>query len=354
MYSKEEIEEKILDLRSELKTDRLDMSFGEIMNLYEDEDLIITPEYQRAYRWSNEQKTRFLESILLGIPIPPIFVAEDDSGKWELVDGLQRISTVLSFFGLLKNDYDRKNYFTLSETELTQDYLKGIDINHLSTKLKLTIKRAVCRVEILRWDSGFDMRYELFNRLNTGSSPLTEQEIRNCVFIGKFNTLLHKLAKNEKFINLIKPTAKQSEQMFLEEMILRYFAVKIKYKEWYISKDIKGYLTSFMKDINDEKIIFDYEKEENDFYNIVNFLNDNKIYKPFKGKNNAFSPSIYETIMYITYKYITKYGNSASKYKDFKNKLLNDEEFNKFAGYETSQKERLKKKINRALDILHG
>jgi hypothetical protein len=76
-----ELENKILELRSELKTDRLDMSFGEIMNIYEDGDLTISPEYQRSYRWDNNQKTRFIESILLGIPVPPIFVAEDDNGK---------------------------------------------------------------------------------------------------------------------------------------------------------------------------------------------------------------------------------------------------------------------------------
>jgi len=232
--------------------------------------------------------------------------------------------------------------------------LQDVDINHLSTKLKLTIKRAVCRVEILRWDSGFDMRYELFNRLNTGASPLTEQEIRNCVFIGKFNSLLHKLAENEKFHNLIKPTKKQSEQMFLEEMVLRYFTVKLKYKDWYITKDIKEYLTSFMKDVNDNKIFFDYEKEEANFYKIINFLDDNNIHKPFKGKNNAFSPSIYETIMYATFEYLNKFGTNIPKYKNFKHKLLNDEDFNRYAGYETSQKERLKKKINRALKILNG
>jgi len=352
MYSEKEIEEKILELRSELKTDRLDMSFGEIMNLYDDGDLIISPEYQRAYRWEDEQRTRFIESVLLGIPIPPIFVAEDNAGKWELVDGLQRISTILSFFGMLKNDYKGKNFFKLSKTELTKNYLENVDINHLSTKLKLTIKRAVCRVEILRWDSGFDMRYELFNRLNTGASPLTEQEIRNCVFIGKFNDLLHRLAEDEKFIDLIKPTKKQLEQMFLEEMVLRYFAVKLKYKDLYITKDIKDYLTSFMRDVNNSKIDFNYEQEEKDFYKIIDFLHTSQIHKPFRGKNNAFSPSIYETIMCFTFKFLDIYGNNLSKYKQFKKKLLDDKEFLRYAGHETSQKERLRKKISRALEIL--
>ena len=93
-----EIEEK----RNSLTTDRLDMSYGEIISMYQNDDLIINPEFQRLFRWNNYQKTRFIESILLGIPTPPIFVAEDKEGKWELVDGLQRLSTIISFFGLLK------------------------------------------------------------------------------------------------------------------------------------------------------------------------------------------------------------------------------------------------------------
>lgn len=226
--NEKEIENKVLELRSELKTDRLDMSFGEIMNLYEADDLFIRPEYQRAYRWGEEQKTKFIESILLGIPIPPIFVAEDDNGKWELVDGLQRISTILSFFSILKNDL-KNNGFKLIESELTNNILKDVSIVNLSTKLKLTIKRAVCRVEILRWDSQFDMRYELFSRLNTGSSPLKPQEIRNCVLVGEFNTLLKELASEPKFISIIEADSNKNEiytqEMYFEELVLRYFSI---------------------------------------------------------------------------------------------------------------------------------
>lgn len=104
-----DVEETIAKKRNSLKTDRLDMSFGELMNMYEDGDLFITPEYQRVFRWTNFQQTRFIESVLLGIPIPPIFVAEDTNGKWEVVDGLQRISTIFSFFGLLKSLPEKNN-----------------------------------------------------------------------------------------------------------------------------------------------------------------------------------------------------------------------------------------------------
>ena len=105
------IEEKIADLgkqisdeRQHIAADRMDISIGELVNMYEQQELIIHPEYQRLFRWTDTQKTALIESILLGIPIPPIFVAEDENGVWEVVDGLQRLSTIVSFFGKLRAD----------------------------------------------------------------------------------------------------------------------------------------------------------------------------------------------------------------------------------------------------------
>jgi uncharacterized protein with ParB-like and HNH nuclease domain len=98
------LEKGISNERKRLSSDRLDISFGELINLYKNKELLIRPEYQRAFRWSISQKTALIESILLSIPIPPIFVAEDKDGVWELVDGLQRISTFISFFGELDNN----------------------------------------------------------------------------------------------------------------------------------------------------------------------------------------------------------------------------------------------------------
>ena len=96
------VEEKQLTL----KTIKLDMSFGELANYYEDSTLIIRPEYQRLFRWKEEQKSRLVESLLLGLPIPSIFISENKEGKWELVDGLQRVSTVISFMGLMKKEQE--------------------------------------------------------------------------------------------------------------------------------------------------------------------------------------------------------------------------------------------------------
>ena len=83
---------EIVEAKRSVVTDAYQMSIGEIVNLYKDKDLIINPNFQRLYRWEQHQKSRLIESILLGIPLPSIFVFETDDGKWELVDGLQRVS----------------------------------------------------------------------------------------------------------------------------------------------------------------------------------------------------------------------------------------------------------------------
>ena len=171
MQTQEQVLLDIENSRNTLQTDKLDMSFGEIMNMYEREEIIITPDFQRLYRWSDYQKTRFIESVIIGIPVPPIFVAEDSNGRWEVVDGLQRLSTIFSFFGILRTLTECNNW-TLGAGDLIQS-LDGFKCTDLPMKIQLNIKRASCRIEIIKWNSKYDLRFELFNRLNTGGSPLT-------------------------------------------------------------------------------------------------------------------------------------------------------------------------------------
>lgn len=97
------LEEEITKARRKIHTDSYPMSIGELVNLYEDGELVISPNYQRIFRWRLYQKSQFIESIFIGIPIPSIFVATDSEGRWEVVDGLQRISTLLEFMGVLRD-----------------------------------------------------------------------------------------------------------------------------------------------------------------------------------------------------------------------------------------------------------
>jgi len=96
------ITDEIESAQRNVKTDAYQMSVGEVVNMYKDGELLINPDFQRLFRWEVGQKSKLIESLLLGIPIPSIFVFEKDDSKWELIDGLQRISTLLEFMGLLK------------------------------------------------------------------------------------------------------------------------------------------------------------------------------------------------------------------------------------------------------------
>jgi uncharacterized protein with ParB-like and HNH nuclease domain len=117
----EKLESEISHERERLSSDRMDISFGELISLYKNKELLIRPEYQRLFRWNKKQKTSLIESILLGIPIPPIFVAEDKEGIWELVDGLQRVSTFISFFGDLGEDLTKISYDAVDDEIENED-----------------------------------------------------------------------------------------------------------------------------------------------------------------------------------------------------------------------------------------
>ena len=98
------LDNEISEKRKEIRTDGYPMSIGEWISLYEAKEVDIHPEFQRFFRWSETQKTNLIESILLGIPIPPIFVSQRSNGVWDVVDGLQRLSTIYQFIGRLKDE----------------------------------------------------------------------------------------------------------------------------------------------------------------------------------------------------------------------------------------------------------
>lgn len=345
-----QLDDQIEIKRNTLRTDRLDMSFGELMNMYEDGDFFISPEYQRAFRWSIFQQTRFIESVLLGIPIPPIFVAEDTEGKWELVDGLQRISTVFCFFGKLP--HLDKNNTKLIKGELVP-CLDGITIEKLPIKYKTTIKRSVCRVEIVRWDSNEDMRYELFNRLNTGGTTLSDQEIRNCIFRAypvDLNSLLCELASKEIFKDLIVPSERKMEEMYLEDLVLRFFAFK-HLKETTV-QNTPTYLTEYMRDVSRGTIGFDMEKEKEVFLKTINFIYTNFGEKIFRPKG-SFALYLFETISYTLPKVFPEIENQTEQAKKAIKSLLSDTQFQDISSttYSTS---RMSKRFHRAMEIFEN
>lgn len=341
------LEEEIEKTRNSLSTDRLDMSFGEIMSMYERDEIIIDPDFQRLFRWTEEQKSRFIETILLGIPIPPIFVAEDEHGRWELVDGLQRISTIFSFFGLLKTLPERNNW-SLLEGDLIKSQ-EGFNRESLPLKFQLNIKRSTCRIEIIRWNSKYDMRFELFNRLNTGGSPLTNQEIRNCIYRGtstKFNDFLKKMAANPDFVNLVKPTEEQIEELYLEELALRFISLFNNASN--IKMSIDRHMTFFMKEaVNNE--IFPYEFMENKFLQTIKILKSMGS-NIFRTSPSHFSSAWYDIIMIGIAQNLEQCMNVDHKIikNKIENELKKDAKIKKLSGRGANSKERVVYRLKQA------
>ena len=228
------LDQEIEAERNNIKTDKLDISYGELANLYESKELVIRPEYQRLFRWSSTQKTRFIESILLGFPTPAIFVSEDTKGVWELVDGLQRVSTVLEFMSVLKNETGQlMPPSTLARVDVGHKLrLASIDntaFSELSLQSRLSIKRAGCLVEVIKIGSLSTMKYEVFERLNTGGSELSAQEVRNCIFRatdGQFVQWIETLATFPPFADNLGLSEQQKATMHDQGLVRRYFAMK--------------------------------------------------------------------------------------------------------------------------------
>jgi len=226
------LSDKIKELKKEIISDSYSMSIGELISLYTEEELDIHPRFQRLFRWSSYQKTRFIESILLNIPIPPIFVSQNEEGVWDVIDGVQRLSTIFQFVGKLKDpDGKTLNKLVLEGTKALPE-LEGLywesDLSYeptLPKDVKLDFKRARIVVNIVKKESDTSAKYELFQRLNTGGSNLSDQEVRNCLMImssPSFYDFVERLSLNEDFIEATPISSRLVDEQYRMELITRY------------------------------------------------------------------------------------------------------------------------------------
>lgn len=258
----------------QVRTRSLDLSFNELLDMYENEELIINPEYQRLFRWGVENQSRFIESLILEMPIPPIFVIETDTGEYELIDGLQRISTYLHFRGSLKDESGNLlEPLKLEGCDIVTE-LNNMKFEELPKSMQIRLKRNFIRVEILRKESDNRLRYYMFKRLNTGGEILSKQEIRNCtirLLDSRIHDIFASLSKNEFFMNLIsKIKSDEIDKKLDQELVLRFFTLKNNIDEYYTPFD--DYLTKYMEDISKQIKPFDIEREKDIFIRTFTLL----------------------------------------------------------------------------------
>ena len=215
------------------------------------ENSSLVPATSDSFRWTESQKTRFIESLLLGIPIPPIFVFQKTDGVWELIDGLQRTSTVLEFVGVLRDADNEPVPPSCLEGTTHLPALAGMcwttngepNDRTLTSTQQLEIRRARIRIEILKKESDEDAKFELFQRLNTGGSILSEQEVRNCVLVmvnPAFYDWLTTLVTSDAFATTAPLTDTARKQQKHMELALRHLAYRrIPYRS---GLDVNDYL----------------------------------------------------------------------------------------------------------------
>lgn len=226
------LQDEIEHAAADIHTDAYAMSVGEIINLYRDGELVIRPAFQRLFRWSPYQKSRFIESILLGIPIPSVFVSQREDGVWEVVDGLQRLSTILEFVGeLKKEDGTLHSPSVLVGTK----YLESLDQRTfdsgqapLASAQRIAFKRAKLDIKIVKEAATATTKYDLFDRLNSGGAKLSDQEFRNSLIVmsdASFLDWLETLRSLPDFQAAVSPSENQLSEQYDLELVIRFLAL---------------------------------------------------------------------------------------------------------------------------------
>lgn len=247
-----ELDKQIEDGRRKVGTDSFRVTFGELSSMYQRGELIIYPEFQRNFRWTNVQKSRLIESIILGIPLPSIFVSSNKEGEWEVIDGTQRLSTILQMQGLLGEEFPP---FTFEGAELVTELNGAIwDINYggqfeLPRQYKLSILRSSIPITSILQQSDPRVKFDLFQRLNSYGTPLTNQELRNsALYYAKpdFVRWIQKATQHESFVKVTNLSDKRKAEGYDAELILRFlFASQMNSAEILKIKDFNAELNKF-------------------------------------------------------------------------------------------------------------
>lgn len=251
------LREELDAARKDIKTDSYPISIRELVSLYKENELDIHPEFQRFLRWTSEQKTTLVESLLLGIPIPSIFVYQRSDGVLDVVDGLQRISTILHFMGELKDEEGNLLPPLVMSKAAYLPSLEGRVWDHdapersVGDDIRKFFRQEKIDVKILLRESDDQAKYELFQRINTGGTPLSDQEVRNCILIminrGAYFEV-ERFSRNENFKTCCPIPERLALERYDLELVLRFALLKdINTAEISDAFDLSQYLTSRMR-----------------------------------------------------------------------------------------------------------
>lgn len=233
--------------RRKVDFDTYDISVQQLISMLDQSQIDIAPEYQRHFRWNPTQQSQLIESVFLGIPVPSLFMATNKDGTWEVVDGVQRLSTLVHFAA----DTQLRRRLGLDPALVIEGLeklpsLNGKKFSDLPQSTALQFMLRPIKVVTLSDKSDLVVRFDLFERLNTGGVLLSDQEIRACVFRGPFNDLLQELANTTDFKTVVNMPGRKKHDRSDEELVLRFFAFNDRYKQF--KHSVVEFLNDYMRD----------------------------------------------------------------------------------------------------------
>jgi hypothetical protein len=296
---------------------------------------IITPEFQRKYVWKPKQASKLIESFLLGLPVPGIFLAQDkDTGNLLVVDGQQRLRTIEAFVSG-KYPVSSESFYLIE----VQDKWLNKTYKDLEPVDRKRFDDSILRASIIRQVDPKDNTsiYHIFERLNTGGTILQNQEVRNCVYYGRFNEMLHELNKNSHWrtiYNMVLPQKRMRD----EELILRFFAIYYDYDRYY--KPMNSFLSKFMGDNrnpSEEKL----NEMKKVFLETIQYVEATVGSDAFRPKRNL-NTAAFDSIMVVIAKFRSRLK---PELKDNIKKLFDDVAYLKAITDGTTDPETLKNRL---------
>ncbi|BBR87277.1 DUF262 domain-containing protein [Escherichia coli] len=279
----------------------------------------IVPDYQRAFTWEDDRKSKFLESIIIGLPIPFVFFWEDpDTGKLEIVDGSQRLRTIRDF---LYNDFVLQNLEKIPAAN-------GMCFNDFPASRRRKILNRSLRGITLNSYADEESRFDLFERINTGSKVANPAEVRRGALRGEFMNMVIELANSELFRKIAPVSKKQKDQREQEELVSRFFAYGDGLDEY--ADDVSRFVFRYIKKMNEEfrvkPLLIDAYKQR--FYETMEFINNNFPIGFRKTEKATTTPrSRYEAIAIGTYHFLEKHPEFKTR-TDINTEWASSDEFN--------------------------
>lgn len=316
---------------------------------------IYVPEYQRDFTWDEKRQSKLIESIILGLPIPFIFVAENKDSSWEIVDGSQRIRTIDAFV---------KGQLCLTGLEsLTK--LNNFTINDLDEGRKGKVLNTAIRIIVLTEETSENAKKDMFERINRGSDLLKPQEKRKGIYPGKFNDFIYKYcATNKEFKNLVLIDRWLEKRQEREELLLRFFALSENnaYRNG-LERGIASFLDDYLDKMNQylDRCSEQKQKEILDSYtdkinNVVEFVGKNFPYGFRAVHNPQTKRSIFEAISVGVYIAQTSGKKIVSIDKEYIAKKLKSQDFREvtYGANQLHGKSKLSRRIEYIAKMLMG